>query len=221
MPIFSVPHEGVRVLDVGCGVGGPARMLARRHGCLVTGLDVTKAFCDLGTFLTEKTGLSGAVEFRCGSALEMPFEKNSFDMAWMQHMMMNVSDKSTLLGEVARVLKPGGKLGFFDVFAGREPMTHYPVPWAREEGINFLSPDGEVRGLLEGLGFAVNVWQDFRKEIFLWLDRYMAEIKRSGPPPFSQGVVLGADFPAMAQNYVRNLAEDRLSVVMAVLSLEP
>lgn len=72
----------IRVLDVGSGLGGPARWLAATYGCHVTGIDLTAAFCAAAEVLTTRLGLNDRVTFRHGSALDMPFEDESFDVAW-------------------------------------------------------------------------------------------------------------------------------------------
>ena len=103
------PPRAARVLDVGGGIGGPARTLARDLGCRVTVLDATPAFCEAGTLLTARTGLADLVEFRHGSALAMPFADGAFDLVWMQNVGMHIADKGRLYAEIARVLRPAGR----------------------------------------------------------------------------------------------------------------
>jgi SAM-dependent methyltransferase len=122
---------GMRMLDVGGGLGGPARTLASEFGCTVEVLDLTEEFCRAGALLTRLTGLSDAVSFRHGSALDMPFPDSSFDVAWTQHSSMNIADKERLYGEIHRVLRPGGRLALHEILAGPVSPIHFPVPWAR------------------------------------------------------------------------------------------
>ena len=68
------------VLDVGSGVGGPARFLAATYGCHVTGVDLSEPFVDAARYLTERTGQSGQVSFQVASALELPFDDGSFTL---------------------------------------------------------------------------------------------------------------------------------------------
>ena len=116
------------VLDVGGGIGGPARQLAHRIGCRVTVLDLTADYCAVGETLTVWTGLEDKVSFVCGNALAMPFPEGSFDIVWTQHASMNIADKAGLYGEMARVVRIGGWLAFFDILAGPNQPIHFPVP---------------------------------------------------------------------------------------------
>ncbi|HZC35057.1 MAG TPA: methyltransferase domain-containing protein, partial [Chthoniobacterales bacterium] len=125
------------VLDVGSGVGGPARFLAATYGCRVTGLDLSEPFVDAARYLTERTGQGGQVSFETGSALELPFDDGRFDVVLLQHVAMNISDRARLYREICRVLRSAGRFATFDVVLnGGEP--HYPVPWARTPATSFL-----------------------------------------------------------------------------------
>ena len=124
-----------RVLDVGGGIGGPARQLAHRFGCQVTVLDLTPAYCAVGERLTTWTQLTDRVSFVCGNALAMPFPDGSFDVVWTQHASMNIPDKPRLYSEVARVVRRGGRFALFDVLAGPHQPIHFPVPWASDQSL--------------------------------------------------------------------------------------
>ena len=125
------------VLDVGSGVGGPARFLAATLGCRVTGVDLSEAFVDAARYLTERTGQSGQVSFETASALDLPFDNGRFDVVLLQHVAMNIADRARLYREIRRVLKTGGRFATFDVVSnGGDP--HHPVPWARTPATSFL-----------------------------------------------------------------------------------
>ena len=209
--------EGVHVLDVGCGVGGPARTLAAEFGCWVTGLDVIGEYCDLAKLLTTGTGLTDRVTIHQGSALEMPFDDRAFDAAWMQHVSMNIEDKGRLYREIHRVLRSGGVLALHEVYAGAAGPRHYPVPWAADAEIDFLISQEEARRTITVAGLREVQWADVTEKSREWF-RNMLSARRSGPPPALGLHLLVGDFPARAANVLRNLEEERITVAMGVFA---
>jgi SAM-dependent methyltransferase len=202
---------GMHVLDVGSGLGGPSRHLAAEHGCRITGLDLTAEYCNVAGRLADLVGLGGKVAYRQGDALAMPFENASFDAAYSQHVAMNIADKAALYGEVARVLKPGGRFGIYELLQGTGGEVHFPVPWAGDPSTSFLVGPEELRGLLEGAGFEIVSWRDTTAEGRAWFQKMGRRIAAEGPPPLGFHVLLGVDFSAMARNQVKNLVEDRIA----------
>ena len=150
------------VLDVGGGIGGPARQLAHRYGCAVTVVDLTAEYCAVGETLTAWTNLEDKVSFVCGNALAMPFPDGSFDVVWTQHASMNIADKAGLYREMARVVRVGGRLAFFDVLAGPNQPIHFPVPWASDPSFNFLLTPDETRALDRPVGLPRDHMDDGR-----------------------------------------------------------
>jgi ubiquinone/menaquinone biosynthesis C-methylase UbiE len=140
----------------------------------------------------------------------MPFSDGSFDIAYTQHVAMNIADKAALYREVARVLKPRGKFGIYDLLQGDGGGVLFPVPWAQDASTSFLASPVEIQALLSETGFDITGWNDtseIGKEWFKVVNKRLAE---SGPSPLGFQVLLGADFGAMAKNQVRNLVEDRI-----------
>jgi sarcosine/dimethylglycine N-methyltransferase len=205
------------VLDVGAGVGGPARFLAATYGCRVTGVDLSEPFVEAARYLTERTGQSGQVSFETGSALALPFKNGRFDVVLLQHVAMNISDRAQLYGEIRRVLKPGGRFATFDVVLNSgEP--HYPVPWARTPGTSFLLTPAATRETIERAGFRALAWQDDTEAAKAW----NAQLRASGPPPSPNlGVVMGPDFAQLSANLGRNVMEGRLGILTAVFEAVP
>jgi sarcosine/dimethylglycine N-methyltransferase len=200
------------VLDVGSGIGGPARLLAATYGCRVMGVDLSEPFVEAARYLTERTGQSGQVSFETASALELPFDGGRFDAVLLQHVAMNIADRARLYREVRRVLKPGGRLASYDVVSSRG-APHYPVPWARTPATSFLLTPAATREAIEAAGFRCLVWQDDTEAAKAWIARRRA----SGPSPSPDlGLVMGADFAQLAANLGRNLMEGRVGVLIAV-----
>ncbi len=199
----------MRVLDVGGGLGGPARMLATAIGCQVTVLDLTEEYCRVGEMLTARTGLSDRVAFQHGNALAMPFADGSFDAVWTQHATMNIEDKARLYAEIHRVLRPGGRHALHEVMAGPVQPIHFPVPWASDATISFLRPPETVRALLKKVGFIEVVWVDVTAQA------PVSAPPAGGPSPFGKNLLV-SDFATRGRNFDRNLEEDRVRVVQGV-----
>lgn len=206
---------GMRVLDVGGGLGGPARTLAAELDCRVVVLDLTEEYCRVGEMLTARTGLSGRVTHQHGSALDVPWGDASFDVVWMQHMAMNIADKERLYAEAWRVLRPGGRLALHEVMAGEVAPPHFPVPWASNPGLSYLLPPDEVRALLARLGFREVTWLDETDQALAWFEARRGS--KGAPPVLGQHLLFGAEFVQMARNVARNLAEQRIKVIQGVL----
>lgn len=146
---------GMDLVDIGSGLGGPARHFAAVHGCRVTGIDLTPEFVEVATALTARCGLSGRAAFRQGSALALPFPAGTFDRATLIHVGMNIDDKATLFAEARRVLKPGGLFGVYEVMRRAEGDIPYPMPWAISPATSFVETPGTYRRLLGAAGFTV------------------------------------------------------------------
>src|SRR5918998_6610430 len=183
--------SGMRVLDVGGGLGGPARTLASEFGCEVEVLDLTEEFCRAGEVLTARTGLDDRVSFQHGDALEMPYPEAGFDVAWMQHSSMNIPDTEGLYKEIHRVLRPGGRLALHEILAGPVSPIHFPVPWARDPALSHLRPPAEVRALLEEAGFKVLAWIDETAPALRWYRERLGP--RAGETPRGTPRIFGRD----------------------------
>ncbi|HXH83824.1 MAG TPA: methyltransferase domain-containing protein [Candidatus Tectomicrobia bacterium] len=207
---------GTSVLDVGGGIGGPARTLAAEIGCQVTVLDLTEAFCRVGADLTARCGLADRVTFQHGNALSMPFPDGRFDVVWTQHSSMNIEDKPGLYREIRRVLRPGGRLAIHEIMATTGAPIHFPVPWARDASISFLCTADDMRGLIPAAGFRELAWVDGSREAIAWFRERLAAAQQGPPPPLGLHLLLGAETRPMLGNVLRNLEEDRVAVIQAV-----
>ena len=208
---------GASLLDVGCGLGGPARFLAATYGCHVTGIDLSQPFIEAARMLTERCGLTGQVTFLQANALDLPFVDAFFDHAWTQHVAMNIADRVGFYRSIHRVLKPGGRLAIYDVALGDGGSPIYPVPWAREPGTSFLLTPEAMRNALAQAGFEEVSWFDKTDIAQAWAADMKAKRQKS-PAPFGLGVVMGSGFAEMAVNLGRNLLEGRVRIIQAVMA---
>ena len=200
------------VLDIGSGIGGPARVLAEAYGCQVIGVDLSRPFVEAARYLNRRTGSEGQVSFEVASAIELPYEDAEFDVVLLQHVAMNIADRPRLYREIWRVLRPGGKFATYDIVSsGGEP--HYPVPWARTAETSFLLTADATLKAVEQAGFRTLTWRDDTPVAKVWI----AELKASGPPPQPNlGVVMGRDFGDSLGNLGRSLMEGKIGVLTAV-----
>jgi len=207
-----------RVLDLGSGLGGPARTLAEVTGCTVTGVDLTSEFCEVATALSEWTRLSDRTRFHVGDATDTGLPDGAVDAALTVHVAMNIPDKAALYAEAFRVLKPGGRFVAYDVLQGEGGDVKYPVPWANDSSTSFLATPEDMRELLHEAGFEVISEVDSSDESLVWFQQMRARIERDGPPPVTFSAFLGDAFGQMAANQVANLAERRIRTVMYACS---
>jgi len=205
-----------RVLDIGSGLGGPARTLAEAYGCHVTGIDLTPVFCEAATALSKWVGLGDKVSFQQGDATELPFADGSFDTAMTIHVAMNIAAKDRMYAEARRVLKSGGRFGIYDVLQGEGGDVLYPVPWAREPSISHVATPDEMQSLLSGAGFKILSVRDSTDEGQQWFEAMAERMKQGGAPPLTFRTFLGDDFAEMTRNQVRNLQERRIRTVSYV-----
>jgi SAM-dependent methyltransferase len=203
-------RPGLRVLDVGGGLGGPARTLAAEHGCRVTVVDLTESYVRAGRALTARLGLVDRVTHQPGDALRLPAAPGAFDLVWTQNGGMNIEDKERLYAGFARVLGPGGLLALQEPMAGPVQPVVYPVMWARDARSSFLRPPAEMRALMEAAGFRVRVWEDVTREI--------APRPGAAMPAYSiQRILMGEALEAIHQAGDRNREEGRIVSIQAIL----
>jgi SAM-dependent methyltransferase len=207
-------NNQTRVLDIGCGLGGPARFVASRYGSEVTGVDLTAEYVETGNTLCQWVGLNDRISLHQGSALAMPFGEASFVGAYMMHVGMNIEDKEKLASEVARVLRPGSVFGIYDVMRTGPGELTFPVPWATTADLSAVAEIDRYKRALEKAGFNIVTERnrrDFAIDFFKELRARTAAA--GGPPPLGLHVLMGKNTPEKVQNMIDNITAGRIAPV--------
>jgi sarcosine/dimethylglycine N-methyltransferase len=202
-----------RVLDIGAGLAGPARLLASALGCHVDCIELSPDFCAGAALLNRLTGLEDRIEVHRGSALDLPFPDDSFDVVWMQNVGMNIANKQGLYDEIHRVLKPGGRYAFQELTAGNAPTSYFPLPWATDPADSFLVPAEEMRSILGKSGFVAEVFEDTSD----------AHLSATAATPAASPLTLGVYVDNLAQksgNARRSLQEGQIRLVRGVFRVK-
>lgn len=206
---------GQRILDVGAGLGGTARLAAARCGCQVVGIDLSERFVEAASYLNARSAQAQSVSFQVGDALEMPFGDGMFDAALLQHVAMNIEDRGGLYDEVARVLRLGGRLAIHDVVL-RSGDPIYPLPWAPSAEMSFLLTPEATWDAIERAGFHLLEWRDDSAQSIRWFEQL--GLARRAPSP-GLAVAMGPEMADYTANLARNLSDGRLGIVSAVFQL--
>ena len=206
-----------RVLDIGAGLAGPARMLATSPGCRVDCIELTADYCAGAELLNRLTGLEDLIGVHEGSALDMPFPDNSFEVAWMQNVGMNIEDKRGLYTEVCRVLKPNGRFAFQEMAAGETESSYFPLPWATDPADNLLVSAEEMHSLLGESGFVAEYYEDVS-------DTQLNPPKSTATESTAQAQLSLStyvdDLALKAENATRSLQENQIRFVRGVFRVK-
>lgn len=203
-------QPGSRALDVGCGLGGACRLLADEFGCNVTGIDITVEYIRTAQQLSELLGLQHSTHFVHGSALELPFSNNSFDIVWTQHVQMNIADKPALYAEIERVLAANGRFIYYDILGNDHAPIHFPVPWASDASLSYLITSHELRDLLHKAGLQSIAIKDETEKGIASLNKLLNRIEQKGLPAIALHLLMGDNAINKLHNMHRNLIEKRI-----------
>ena len=204
-------RPGMRLLDIGCGLGGAARYFAHEHDCRVTGIDLSGEYVDAANMLALRAGLGDRVRCQQCSAMDLPFAAGSFDGAYMLHVGMNIEDKANLFREIRRVLVPSGRFGIYDVMRLAAGDLSYPVPWASAAESSFVADTASYRRLLAEQGFELLQERD-RSEFALETFRQMRS-RAPGPAPLGLHILMGAGAAAKVRNMMANVTSGLIAPI--------
>jgi ubiquinone/menaquinone biosynthesis C-methylase UbiE len=209
-------QQGWQVLDIGCGIGGPCRMLAAEFGCTVTGIDITPEYIRTATKLSALAGLSGKTTFVYGSALALPFPGKNFDAVWTQHVQMNIPDKTAFYNGISRVVKDGGLFIYHDIVStGNQPVS-YPTPWADDASQSFLFTGQDLQQQLHDNHFTEVFSMDYTKEGISFFEKMLNRTNTQIPKGPTLQLLMGDTFPLRMKNIYHNLLENKLAILSGI-----
>jgi ubiquinone/menaquinone biosynthesis C-methylase UbiE len=212
------PQAGEQVLDIGSGIGGPARWIAAKFGCHVTGVDLTQAFCDAAVALNAATGMTERVRILQGNALALPLPDATFDRAYSQNVAMNIADKRGMYREALRVLKPGGVLALSNVCAGPGGDPYFPVPWAATAATSFLVTPEATHDDLLAAGFEIIQFRETTQSVLADQIKDRQRMESGGTlPPLGIHLIIGDRARQYRINSARSLEEGRTATIEALL----
>ena len=207
---------GQHIVDIGCGLGGPARYIAKRFQCTVSGVDITLPFVEAANRLTALVGLEGQVKIEHGDGKRLPYSNACFDGAYTQHVTMNVSDRAQFFAEAYRVLKPGAFFALTEHGLGAKGDPHYPVPWSNDGSGSYLMTPSETRTILKGTGFEDIVVDDTGTEYVAGYRALLEKTKREALPPLGVHLLMGNTAVQKLLNAARNIAEGRTHPIQLI-----
>jgi len=210
-------RPGMRILDAGSGIGGPARWIAHKYGCRVTGVDLTSGFVAAATALSARLGMSAVTDFEVADALQLPFSDATFDGAYSMNVAMNIADKAGFYRSLHRVLKPGSTLVLSEIARG-EGEIRYPMPWAETAAASFLSTAEETRDGLVAAGFDVLGIGDTRAKALAFGARSREIVERGGRPPHRAVILIHGDVARDAMTNSARALRDGATVPIEVVA---
>jgi len=212
----SINLEGATVLDIGCGLGGPCRMLADEYNCQVTGIDLSNEYIRTAKELSKLVKLDSKTSFVQGDAASLPFGDNMFDVVWTQHVQMNIPDKEKFYSEISRVLKPGGHFLYYDIFKKADGEVNYPMPWASTSDMSFLFKKTDMDDFLIQFGLTKEQSNNQTQAGIDFFNALVAKLKEFGPPKMGLNVLMGETTKPKLMNLLTHLKTGELELKSGV-----
>jgi ubiquinone/menaquinone biosynthesis C-methylase UbiE len=213
-------YPGQKVLDVGCGIGGPCRMLADEFGAEVVGVDLTKEYIRTARALSELVGLNEKTTFLEANATSLPFEDESFDLVWTQHAQMNIKDKTGFYQEIKRVLRPGGLFVYYDVFTTSGQNIHFPVPWAEQPQDSFLIRHEELGAHFPTKQYRINYMEDHTPNAQRGLSKMVGKMEKGKAPQLGLNLLMQGTTQEKLRNLLKCLEESKVEVFAGIYEKE-
>ncbi len=202
--------SSMRVMDLGCGVGGSSRVMTATCGCRVTAIDLTPEFIEVAEELTRRCGMADRIEFHQANAVELPFPDATFDHVWCHNVTMNIQDKRKLASEVARVLKPGGRFSCSEIGQGPGGELIFPLPWATDASASFVVTPAMMRRALEEGGLRIVEEIDLSDASIAFIKEMRSRAERGDSPLTANHVIMGDDIGGRIKNVSRCTMEKRV-----------
>ena len=225
----------VNILDVGCGLGGPARQLSSKtENYHVTGIDITKEYIAVASELSSFTD-NKRTEFFVGDITDTEdcrlIYDEAFDSAYMIHVGMNIPDKDLLANQLQRILKPGGRFGVYDIclaegcdliedidFIKREGIR-LPLPFSSTvEGLEGLSKGSTYDNIFQNSGFKLILNEDKKEYTLQFLKRLVDGFEKNDSEdddgekkklhPFGPWITMGSNYQEKIVNLKQFIESD-------------
>lgn len=207
-----------RLIDIGCGLGGAARLVVTRYNCRVTGFDLTRDFVEAGNTLCQWIGVGDRVSLHHASALSIPEPDGAFSGGYMLHVGMNIADKGALFAEAARLLRAGARFGIYDVMRMADGELGYPLPWASDAESNAIARPEQYRAALQSAGFEILAERSRRDFALAYFSEQRAKVA-AGETPATLGLhtLMGARRPAQVRNMFEAVSSGRIAPVEMIV----
>lgn len=196
------------VLDVGSGLGGPARQIAEAADCSVVGVDLAAGYVQAATALSDAAGLSGCTRFLHTDIARL--DRSDFDAAYTMHTQMNVADKKTFFTDIANRLRPGARLAVFEVCRAGKDDPVLPLPWTIDGTDSFLATPAELVIAIQDSGFQTVEWVDETPWVLGWFGHLAARLAGAGTAATLPALL--DDGPARMKNFAGALSNGILTV---------